>query len=218
MRKTKKRDSLQDIVEVFKADYNLPFKSFIWAKTIKEWSGPIIWIGIFILVALIIMFSRMNLNTNSSNGFSKDDQNVISNLRSIIKFMDIAKKSVNERQELYTSLMKTINLYEGDRPEQRNIEQKIRNLSSIYNNCNTTRSIYMIDFSGFINPLTHPEIAASYAKIAASQNVLPERKGSSITAQSEKEASDLLCKLCANEVQKAQNDLVRLLNAQARAQ
>jgi len=218
MRKTKKRNSLQDIVEVFKADYNLPFKSFIWAKTIKELGGSIIWIGIFILVALIIMFSRMNLNTNSSNGFSKDHQNIISNLRGIVNFMDITKKSVNERQELYSDIIRTVDMYAHGKLNQARIERKIRTLSSSLNICNTTRSIHMGRFSRVAGPLSNPEIAASYAKMAASQNTLPERKGPPITAQSEKEQWDLLCKLCTNEVQKAQNDLVQLLNTQAQAQ
>ena len=129
--------------------------------------------------------------------------------------MELTKQSMNERQELYADLMHTINMYANDKPEQNNLQNKLETLTYSLSIYNTTRRIHMRRFSGALNPLSNSDIAASYSKMANIQTALPEDKGTPLTAQSEQQQWDLLCKLCANELQKTEKEIAQLLKSQS---
>ncbi|OJW54924.1 MAG: hypothetical protein BGO67_05050 [Alphaproteobacteria bacterium 41-28] len=213
MSNSKNQTSIEKIVDFFKEDYNVPAKAFVWAKAVKEWGFFLLWGIFFLLVFLLIIFSRSGPDLETS-GYSRDHQNVVSHLPDIIKFMDVTKNSVNKRQEIYTSLRETIDLYKDDRLEQKNIEQKLRTLSHDLNICNSARSTFISRFSKLKNPLENPGIATSYKKIIDVPNSTPTHQASSIPAHSEKKQWDLLCKLCENEVQKTNKELLQILKTQ----
>lgn len=204
---------LQEIVDVFKKSYAAPTKAILWTKAIEQWAGFVIG-GLLILFVILLAFLS-SPRTPYIDSLPKDQQVVLSHLRRIIKFMDLTKRSVNERQELYADLMHTVSRYANRSLRQEDIQNKLGTLISSLNICKTTRRIYMRRFSSIGDPLTNPETAAAYAAMSSSINVLPEHKASPITAKSEQEQWDVLCKLCANEVQKTQSELAQLITAQA---
>ncbi|MBI2707955.1 MAG: hypothetical protein HYX35_06580 [Proteobacteria bacterium] len=215
MSTSKKQDSLKEIVDIFKQDYIAPTKAIVWAKAIQEWGRFIVGGSIIVLVLGYVLFSRAT--GPDTSGLPYDQQNVLSNLRLIVKFMDITKQSVNERQELYADLMYTVENYSNRKLSQENIQDKLDTLTSTLSICNSKRSRYTGYVSQAKNPLSFPTIAASYANLVGAHHTLPARNNPSLTAESENHQWDLLCRLCANELQKTQQDLAQLLNSQAQA-
>lgn len=204
---------LQEIVDVFKKSYVAPTQAILWSKAIGQWAGFVIG-GLLILFVILLAFLS-SPRTPHTDSLPKERQIVLSNLRCIVKFMDLTKRSVNERQELYADLMHTVAMYAHGTLYPERLERKLSTLSSSLNICKTTKRIYMRRFSNIGDPLANPQTATAYAAVSASSNILPERKASPITTESEQEQWDVLCKLCANEVQKAQQDLAQLIMTHA---
>ena len=213
MNHTNEPQALNEIIATFKKDYNTPLKGIIWVKTLEEWGKPIVGALIILLLGSLSYFTREH--QPDTRGMPYHHQNVIGNLRLTVKFMNLTKKSINERQELYARLMDRIAMYANATPEQNNLELKIENLTSILSSCNSKREIFMMKFSGALNPLSKPDIAASYSKMANIQTALPEDKGTPLTAESEQQQWGLLCGLCANELQKTEKALAQLLKSQS---
>jgi hypothetical protein len=207
------KDSLQEAIEIFQENYHAPTKAIVWAKALQEWARFIVPL---VVIVFLVSLSMLMSHRPDVSDLSPDEYNVIGNLHGIVKFMDVAKNSINERQELYADLMNTIAMYAGDKPRQSDIRLKISTLTSSLSICNTTRRIHMRRLSKVNNPLSDPDIAASSARIAGTLEGLPSRNGPPLTAESEREQWNLLCKRCATELQKAQQELVQLLNSQAR--
>lgn len=42
MNKNPKQESLQEMIQMLKGDYNFPVKLWVWGKVVKEWAGIII--------------------------------------------------------------------------------------------------------------------------------------------------------------------------------
>jgi hypothetical protein len=213
MKPSVNKDSLQEAIDIFQENYHTPTKAIVWAKTLQE--GARFIVPLVVIVFLVSLSMLMSHRPDVSE-LPPDEYNVIGNLRGIVKFMDVAKSSVNERQELYADLMDTLAMYEGRKLRQENLHRKISTLTSSLSICNNTREIHMIRLYKVKNPLSDPDIAASYARIAGSLEELPARKGPPLTVESERKQWNLLCKRCATELHKAQQELVQLLNSKAR--
>jgi len=57
MNNSLKQDSVKEMINMLKGDYNFPVKLWVWGKVVKEWAGIIIGSAIFFLVALFIVLS-----------------------------------------------------------------------------------------------------------------------------------------------------------------
>lgn len=213
MKPSVNKDSLQEAIDIFQENYHTPTKAIVWAKALQEWARFIVPLVVIIfLVSLSILMSHRP----DVSDLPPDEYNVIGNFRGIVKFMDAAKNSVNERQELYARLIDRVDNYAGRYLSQADIRHKIGSLTSILEISNSKRKRLLDDLNRVHNPLSDPDIAASYARIAGSLEGLPARKGPPLTVESEREQWNLLCKRCATELQKAQQELAHLLNSQAR--
>jgi len=52
-----KQDSVKEMLNMLKGDYNFPVKLWVWGKVVKEWAGIIIGTAIFLLIALGVVFA-----------------------------------------------------------------------------------------------------------------------------------------------------------------
>ena len=59
-----KQDSIKEMLDLLKGDYNFPVKLWVWGKVIKEWAGIVIGSAIFFLVALFIILSIKGAGSN----------------------------------------------------------------------------------------------------------------------------------------------------------
>ena len=78
---------LQEIVDVFEKSYAAPTKAILWTKAIGQWAGFVIG-GLLILFVILLVFLS-SPRTPHMDSLAKDQQIVLSNLRRIVKFMDI---------------------------------------------------------------------------------------------------------------------------------
>ncbi|MDP4155030.1 MAG: hypothetical protein Q8929_05270 [Bacillota bacterium] len=132
-------------------------------------------------------------------------------MKDIVKFMAICQRSVNKRQELLASLMKTIESYNDIKLDKENIEQKIKSLSIKASLCNSTRGSIINQFTGARNPFENPEISTALNALIEDTDDFFRENRKALNPQLESEEWGKLCALCQNEVKKANNELVQLL-------
>ncbi|MBP9692337.1 MAG: hypothetical protein KBD90_03285 [Alphaproteobacteria bacterium] len=132
-------------------------------------------------------------------------------IKDIAKFLEASADSINRRQEIFESLMRATEAYMGFALSKENLEQQLKSLSIDLSNCNSSRRRYLKLFSESINPFEAPEIAEKFKKLVEHDRLISRH---SIDPQEENQRRKDLCDLCQTEVNKVNNQLVRILNPQ----
>lgn len=207
MNKAQKQDTLKEMLEILKGDYNFPVKLWVWGKVFKEWAGIIIGSTIVLSIVLFLVFSI-------TRGINSSQQTVRLPMKDIVKFMAICQSSVNKRQERLESLRSTIESYQDRKLDKENIEQKIKSLSLDASICNSTRGAIINQFSRARNPFENPEISTALNALIEDPDDFFRKNKQALNPQLESEEWGKLCALCQSEVKKANNELVQLLKAE----
>ncbi|EKE10546.1 MAG: hypothetical protein ACD_16C00008G0004 [uncultured bacterium] len=217
MNKNQKQEPLQEMIQVLKGDYNFPVKLWVWGKVVKEWAGIIVGSAIFFLVALFIVLSIKGERQNTKSEMNAK-QAVVSTLpiKDIVAFLATTQRSINKRQEIFESLIKTMESYGNEKLDKKSLEIKISTLSSIFRTCNTLRGRFINEFTRAKNPFEDPEVARSFNKLIENPDDFFNENNKVLNFQRDNEEWGKLCDLCQNEVKKANNELVQLLNEEGR--
>lgn len=210
MNKSQKQDSLQEMLDIVKGDYNFPGKLWVWSKVIKEWMGLIIGAIIFFLIVLFIVFSIRGGGSRIEY-VNSSQQTVLLPMQDIVTYMAICQRSINERQEIFKSLMETLNLYANDKLDQKNIEEKESTISLIANTCNTARRIAIREFTGIRNPFEDPDVSKAFDQAIENRDDFFKKNNEVLSFQRENEQWGKLCELCQDEVRKANQELAQIL-------
>jgi len=120
MNKNQKQEPLQEMIQVLKGDYNFPVKLWVWGKVVKEWAGIIVGSAIFFLVALFIVLSIKGERQNTKSEMNAK-QAVVSTLpiKDIVAFLATTQRSINKRQEIFESLIKTMESYGNEKLDKK---------------------------------------------------------------------------------------------------
>ena len=205
MNKSQKQDSLQEMLDIVKEDYNFPAKLWVWSKVIQEWAGLIIGVIIFLLIVFSIRGSSKIEYVNSSQ------QTVLLPMKEIVTYMAVCQRSINERQEIFKSLMKTINLYTNKKLDQEKLERKASAISTIANTCNTARQIAIMQFTRISNPFEDPDVSKVFDKAIENSDDFFKKNNEILNFQKENEQWSELCAFCQNEAKKANQELAQIL-------
>ena len=209
MNKSQKQDSFKEMLDIVKGDYNFPAKLWVWSKVIKEWAGLIIGAIIFLFIVLFIIFS---IRGNSKIEYvNSSQQTVLLPMQDIVTYMAVCQRSINERQEIFKSLMETLNLYANDKLDQKNIEEKASTISLIANTCNTARRIAIREFTRISNPFEDPSVSEVLDKAIEKSDDFFKKNNEVLNIQKENEQWRKLCELCQDEVRKANQELAHIL-------
>lgn len=207
-----KQESVKEMLNMLKGDYNFPVKLWVWGKVIKEWAGIIIGSSIFFLIALFIVLSIREERQNI-----KDNVNVLP-MKDIVTFLAIYQRSIDKRQKVFESLMETIELYGNNKLNKESLERKISTFSSISSLCNGERGMIVKEFTRTQNPFEDPKVSTAFDKLIENPNDFFKKNNKVLDFQRENEQWGILCAFCQNEVKKANNELVQLLNEEGNAQ
>lgn len=230
MNKNQKQDTLQEMIEILKGDYNFPAKLWVWGKVVKEWAGIIIGTFIFLLIALFLtgaiikgvkegreeskLKNQSKSEDTTQNVFESSKvkaQRVLSqHMEEIATFMKASAESVNERQEIVEELAQEISSYAGRHLTQDEVEGKQTRFSSILSTCNHSRGRYMDKFARGINPFDDPHISDAFREVAVDNFSL---NSDVLNPDKENKRWEDLCDFCRKEANKAKDELVQLLKS-----
>lgn len=210
MNKNQKQDSLQEMLSILKEDYNFLAKLWVMGKVIKEWTGLIIGAIIFLLIVLFIVFSIRGAGSKVEY-INSSQQTVLLPIKDIVIFMAICQRSINERQEIFKSLMDTIKLYTNKKLDQERLERKVKTISTIANTCNTARRIAIREFTGIRNPFEDTDVSKAFDQTIENRDDFFKKNNEVLNLQKENEQWGKLCELCQNEVRKANQELTQIL-------
>ena len=214
MSKPQNQDALKEVINVFKEDYKSPIKAFAWAKVINEW-GRIIFVGIIFFIVIMIIFVPLLVEYRKDHAVMKNaTRNVANHLTEIIKFVDIGKRSMEQRNTILAELMQTIDVSAGQHLDQKIIDGKLSNLASILKRCRDARRAFIGDFSESKNPHANPEVSESFEKLVDDGSSFAKDKPSASTFDEENKEWGSLCALCENEVKRTQNEQHQILETQ----
>jgi len=214
-----KEESFKEMLSMLKGDYNFPVKLWVWGKVVKEWAGIIIGSAIFFLVALFIVLSIRG-ERHSTKDEMNAQQSIVSTLpmKDIVTFLAITQRFIANRQEVFESLMKTIESSGKEKLDKNSLEVKISTLSSISHRCNIIRSRFINEFTGAKNPFQDPQISKSFNNLVENSHDFFNENNKILDSQQENEEWGKLCDLCQNEVKKRNNELGQLLKEEGNAQ
>lgn len=210
MNKIQKQDSLQEMLDIVKGDYSFPAKLWVWSKVIQEWTGLIIGGIIFLLITLFIVFSIRGGGSRIEY-VNSSQQTVLLPMKDIVAYMAVCQRSINERQEIFKSLMETLNLYANDKLDQEDLERKVGTVSTIANTCNTTRRIAIREFTRIENPFEDPDVSKTFDQAIENHDDFFKKNNEVLNLQKENEQWGKLCELCQNEARKASQELAQIL-------
>jgi hypothetical protein len=210
MNKNQKEDSLQEMLNMLKGDYNFPLKLWAWSKVLQEWAGLIIGGVIFFLIVLFVIFS-MKGGSSKVEYVNSSQQTVLLPMQDIVTFMAVCQRSINKRQEILKSLMETMNLYANRKLNQKSLERKASALSSISGTCNMARGRLIRELTQVKNPFEDPEISGAFDQLIENHNDFFKENNKILDFQLENEQWGELCELCQDEVRKANQELAQIL-------
>jgi len=214
MSKPQNQDALKEVINVFKEDYKSPIKAFAWAKVINEW-GRIIFGGIIFFIVAMIIFVPLLVEYRKEHAIMNSaSRNVANHLTEIIKFIDIGKRSIEQRNTILAELMQTIDVSADQPLDQGTIDGKLSNLASILKRCRDARRAFIGNFSDSKNPHVNPEVSESFEKLIDDGSSFAKDKPSASTFDEENKEWGNLCALCENEVKKAQDEKHQILETQ----
>lgn len=211
MNKSQKQNSLQEMLDIVKGDYSLPGKLWVWSKVIQEWAGLIIGGIILFLIVLFVVFSIRGGGSRIEY-VNSSQQTVLLPMKDIVTYMAICQRSLNERQEIFKSLMDTIKLYSNKQLDQERLERKAKTISTIANTCNTARRIVIREFTGITNPFEDPDVSKAFDQAIENPDDFFKKDNEVLNFQKENEQWGKLCELCQDEVRKANQELAQILD------
>ena len=210
MNKSQKQDSLQEMLDIVKGEYNFPAKLWVWSKVIQEWAGLIIGGIIFLLIVLFIVFS-IREGGSRIEYVNSSQQTVLLPMQDIVAYMAVCQRSINKRQEIFRSLMKTLSLYTNNRLDQKDLERKVRTVSTIANTCNTARRRAIREFTQITNPFEDPNVSKAFDQSIENSDDFFKKDNEVLSFQKENEQWGKLCELCQDEARKANQELAQIL-------
>ena len=210
MNKSQKQDSLQEMLNIVKGEYNFPAKLWVWGKVIQEWTGLIIGAIIFLLITLFIVFSIRGGGSRIEY-VNSSQQTVLLPMKDIVAYMATCQRSINERQEIFKSLMETINLYANRKLNQKALESKASTVATVANTCNTARRIAIREFTRISNPFEDPDVSTVFDKTIENSDYFFKKDNEVLSFQKENEQWGKLCELCQDEARKANQELAQIL-------
>jgi hypothetical protein len=210
MSKSQKQDSFQEMLDIVKGDYNVPAKLWVWSKVIQEWAGLIIGGIIFFLVVLFVVF-LIRGGSSRIEYVNSSQQTVLLPMQDIVTYMAVGQRSINKRQEIFRSLMKTLSLYTNNRLDQKDVERKVRTVSTIANTCNTARRRAIREFMRITNPFEDPNVSKAFDQAIENGDDFFKKNNEALNLQKENEEWGKLCGLCQDEARKANQELAQIL-------
>lgn len=210
MNNNQKQDSIQEMLNIVRGDYNFPAKLWVWSKVIKEWTGLIIGAIIFLLIVLFIVFSIRDTGSRIEY-VNSSQQTVLLPMQDIVTYMATYQRSINKRQEIFKSLMDTLNLYTDDELDQEDLERKVRTVSTISNTCNTARRIAIREFTRISNPFEDPAVSKAFDQAIENRDDFFKKNNEVLSFQKENEQWGKICELCQDEARKANQELAQIL-------
>ncbi len=225
MNDTQKQDSFKEMLEMLKGDYGYPTKLWIWGKIIKEWTGIIIGFTIFLGIFLFIALSMIGAGSHVKDDIRLQSETAPLSqpeaslpMKDIVAFMALCQRSVNKRQEIFESLMRTVHLYADRKLDQEDVEKKLNDLSHIFHSCNIVRGMIIDKFIQIGNPFDVPEIKADFEKLIQNRDDFLMENNKVLNPQWENKQWSHLCTLCQNEVEAANKELSQILKTGANEQ
>jgi hypothetical protein len=155
------QNSLKEMLEIVKGDYNFPIKLWVWGKVIKEWAGLLMGGALFLSVILFFVYC-MHMARLEHENKNKSQQTATLPLKDIVAFLAICQRSINKRQEIFEKLMKAKASYENREMGQASLESKVSILSSITDLCNIKRRRVMNEFTQAKNPFEDPNVSSIF--------------------------------------------------------
>jgi len=202
-----KQDSIKEMLDLLKGDYNFPVKLWVWGKVIKEWAGIVIGSAIFFLVALFIILS---IKGAGSNVELQPAEVLTAHLKEIAKFIKTNSESVTKRQEIIEKLTEEISLYAGRALDQAQLESKLKSFSYLLSTCNEYRGSYRNTFANNINPFDDPNISHAFDELVVGHFFIGRHV---LDPQEENKRWESLCAFCRQEANKANDELAQILKA-----
>jgi hypothetical protein len=92
---------------------------------------------------------------------------------------------------------------------QKELERKIADLSSIQSSCNSSRGHIIYMFSQTINPFENPEFSIGFNELIGNDGIF---KKHAVDLREENKQWKALCDFCQTEVNKANQELIQILN------
>ena len=233
MNQNQKQDSLKEMMEILKGDYNAPVKLWVWGKVVKEWSGIIVGTVIFLLIALFIIASVISAGVREERAkvqlkseeaepndiFGKEEyrakKKLSAHIIELANFMKASADSVNARQNLLERLTQAIHSYAGQTLSQKELESRQKHFASILSSCNQSRGQYMKEFANEINPFDDPHISEAYKKLIHNPLSFDLHV---CNPQEENNRWKALCEFCHQEATKANDELMQVLQGGEGAQ
>lgn len=224
MSNTLKDESVKEMLNMLKGDYNFPVKLWVWGKVVKEWAGIIIGSAIFFLVALFIVLSiirgesdvksqpmeMIEIQSMEEKEKAENEDALKAHLKEIAEFMKANSESVTNRQKITERLSQEIILYAGHTLDQTQLENKLETLSSILRTCNEYRGMYLNRSAKNINPFDDPQISRAFDVFVVGHFFIGRH---TLDPQEENKRWEELCAFCRQEVNKTNDELVQLLKA-----
>lgn len=222
LNKNPKQESLQEMIQMLKGDYNFPVKLWVWGKVVKEWAGIIIVFTIFFLIVLFVVLAingrGSKVETQSIKPMegieemekAKAEQDLTPHLKEVAEFMKTSAESVNERQEIVERLAQMVALYAGTTLNQTQLENKLESFSSLLSTCNKSRGRYMDRFANNINPFNDPNISRAFDKLVVGHFFISPH---ALDPQEENKRWEALCAFCRQEANKTKDELVQTLKS-----
>ncbi len=224
MKESLKQESVKEMLNLLKGDYNFPVKLWVWGKVIKEWAGIIIGSVIFLLIALFIVLSikrgeshvksqpveMIQIQSIEEKEKAENEDVLKDNLKKIAEFMKANSESVTHRQEIVEKLTQEIGLYAGRTLDQTELENKLNSFSSILKSCNVYRGMYMNGAAKNINPFDDPNISKAFDVFVVGHFFIGRH---ALDPQEENKRWESLCAFCQQEMNKANDEVIQSLNA-----
>ncbi len=219
MDKNKKQDTLQEMMQMLKGDYNFPVKLWVWGKVVKEWAGIIIGSFIFLIIVLFLVLAIKGAGSKvesqpiqniGEQGKTKEEHDLTAHLKEIAEFMKASAESVNKRQEIIETLTKEISSYAGRTLNQTQLENKLEIFSYLLSTCNQSRGMYMNTFANNINPFDDPHISRAFDELVVGHFFIGRHV---LNPEEENKRWETLCAFCRQEANKAKDELVQTLKS-----
>lgn len=221
-----KQSLIREFIKEMKGDYKVPGKLFAWGLVVGQWMVITIIGSIFL--AMLVYFimlsfgSSRNVETAHTNTIQnigeaeniKGSKKLTVHLKKIVKFMEASAESVSVRQDILERLTKSIHSYVGRALSPAQLEEKVKDLSSLVSTCNEYRGIYMDSFARNMNPFDDPNISRVFDELVLGHAM--DRHA--LDPQEENKRWEDLCAFCRQEANKAKDELVQILKGGEGAQ
>lgn len=146
---------------------------------------------------------------------AENEHILVAHLKKIAEFMKANSESVTNRQEIIEKLTQEISLYAGRTVNQTQLENKLKNLSSLLNSCNEYRGTYMKKFIDNINPFNDPNVSKAFDVFVVGHFFIGRH---ALDPQEENKRWEALCAFCRQEANKANDEVVQLLKTEGSIQ